>query len=53
MGESVLGGVVAVGFAKFHEMQGFSAGALALFALGFGLTAMCIILLAVEEMQNL
>ncbi|KAL8438232.1 hypothetical protein ACSSS7_000321 [Eimeria intestinalis] len=41
------------GFAKFHEVQGFSAGALVLFGLGFGLTAMCIILLAVEEMQNL
>ncbi|CDJ65581.1 hypothetical protein, conserved [Eimeria necatrix] len=41
------------GFAKFHEVQGFSASALILFGLGFGLTAMCIILLAVEEMRNL
>ncbi|CDJ61067.1 hypothetical protein, conserved [Eimeria maxima] len=41
------------GFAKFHEVQGFSAGALVLFGLGFGLTAICIILLAVQEMRNL
>lgn len=41
------------GFAKFHEIQGFSAGALVLFGLGFGLTALCIIILAVQEMRNL
>ncbi|CDJ49791.1 hypothetical protein, conserved [Eimeria brunetti] len=41
------------GFAKFHEVQGFSVGALVLFGLGFGLTAICIILLAVQEMRNL
>ena len=45
--------VFSSGFAKFHEVQGFSAGALVLFGLGFGLTAICIILLAVQEMRNL
>ncbi|PHJ23999.1 duf803 domain-containing protein [Cystoisospora suis] len=41
------------GFAKFHEIQGFSVGAIVLFALGFGLTILCIAILAVQEMTSL
>ncbi|KYK69812.1 DUF803 domain-containing protein, partial [Toxoplasma gondii TgCatPRC2] len=41
------------GFAKFHEIQGFSVGAIILFALGFGLTILCIAILAVQEMTVL
>ncbi|PFH34225.1 DUF803 domain-containing protein [Besnoitia besnoiti] len=41
------------GFAKFHEIQGFSVGAIVLFTLGFGLTILCIAILAVQEMTIL
>ncbi|CBZ55189.1 conserved hypothetical protein [Neospora caninum Liverpool] len=41
------------GFAKFHEIQGFSVGAITLFGLGFGLTILCIAILAVQEMTVL
>ncbi|KFG50204.1 DUF803 domain-containing protein [Toxoplasma gondii p89] len=41
------------GFAKFHEIQGFSVGAIILFGLGFGLTILCIAILAVQEMTVL